>query len=81
VTLYGYLIHRTDEDTDDDRRTMSKGARTSDQAPAELAAELLAENRTAHSYYTGPRRCWVWEHTADEPLPWTAPEGAAAYDG
>ncbi|MFI7009990.1 hypothetical protein [Streptomyces sp. NPDC050145] len=81
MTLYGYLIHRTDEDTDDDRRTMSRGTRTSDQSPAELADELLATNRAQHSYYTGPRRCWVWELTDGTFLPRTAPEDAVAYDG
>lgn len=76
-----YLIHRTDEDTADDRRPMSSGIRTTDQTPADLAAELLAENRVAHSYYTGPRRCWVWPHVDDTPIPWTAPAGATPHDG
>lgn len=77
---YGYLIHRTDDDTEDNRRTMSRGVRTTDQTPAELADELLADNRVAHSYYPGPRRCWVWELT-DDFLSKTAPDGAEPYDG
>jgi hypothetical protein len=80
MTQYAYLIHRTDEGKPDDRRTLSRGSLTSDQNPADLAAELLAENRAGHSYYTGPRRCWVWLDDG-QPVGGTAPDGAQSYDG
>jgi hypothetical protein len=82
VQRYAYLIHRTDEGTDDDPdRTLSRGMRTTGQSPADVAAELLADNRVAHSYYDGPRRCWVWPHIDGEPVSRTAPSNATPYDG
>ncbi|MER7814067.1 hypothetical protein [Streptomyces sp. NPDC096153] len=73
---YAYRIHRTDN-----ARTLSSGVQQTEQTPTELTAALLDRNRAEHSYYDGPRRCWVWEHAADAPLPRTPPADAESYDG
>ncbi|MEU9498230.1 hypothetical protein [Streptomyces sp. NPDC048196] len=80
---YAYLIARTDPDTDDDRRVMSRGTQTlsDDQDPAAFAATRLAQNRVEHSYYTGPRRISYWPHEFGAPLPRTAPAEAEHIDG
>jgi hypothetical protein len=78
-----YLITRTDDDTDEDRRVMSLGTQTliDDQDPAAFAADRLAQNRVEHSHYTGPRRIAYWPHEPGTPLPRTAPAGAQHIDG
>lgn len=79
---YAYLITRTDDDRDEDRRVMSRGTQTLDgQAPAAFAVERLAQNRAEHSYYTGPRRIAYWPHEFGAPLPRTAPANAQHIDG
>lgn len=80
---YAYLITRTDDDTDEDRRVMSLGTQQlgDGQDPAAFAAARLAQNRVEHSYYGGPRRISYWPHALGEPLPRTAPAGAQHIDG
>jgi hypothetical protein len=72
-TRYAYLITRING------RVMSRGTLVGDD-PAALAAELLARNQCEHSYYTGPRRCSIWPHPAEEPVPDTPPAGAQQFD-
>ncbi|MEU5838793.1 hypothetical protein ABZ820_34730 [Streptomyces diacarni] len=78
---YAYLIKRTDPGTDPDRRVLSRGTRISKHTPDQVAARLLARNRAEHSYYTGPRRCWIWEHHGDSLVLDPAPSDAQPYDG
>ncbi|WP_327703623.1 hypothetical protein OG530_19225 [Streptomyces decoyicus] len=80
---YAYLIFRTDDDSEEDRRVMSSGTQTlaDGQAPADFAAARLAQNRIHHSYYTGPRRISYWPHEPGTPLPRTAPATAQHIDG
>lgn len=79
---YAYLIERTDDETEPDRRTLSRGSRTPQPGWDEraLADELVSENRVAHSYYTGPLRCSLWAHEAGEPIPATAPDDATRFE-
>lgn len=74
---FTYLIQRTDTG-----RRMSTGVTTTGSTTAQLAAELVAQNRAEHSYYTGPRRCWVWPHDPLRALAHLehAPDGAEQYD-
>ncbi|MGA5635057.1 hypothetical protein [Streptomyces lydicamycinicus] len=80
---YAYLITRTDDDTDEDRRVMSRGTQTlaDDQDPREFATARLEQNCVEHSYYTGPRRIAYWPHQNDRPIPRTAPANAQHLDG
>jgi sugar/nucleoside kinase (ribokinase family) len=80
---YAYLIQRTDPGRDDDRRVMSRGTLPldDDADTAAAARALLAENRAAHSYYDGPRRCWVWPIGYDETVPRVPPAGVTPVDG
>jgi hypothetical protein len=82
-TRHAYLIHRTDPGRDDERRVMSLGTLSLDDGASatDAARELLAENRAAHSYYDGPRRCWVWPIGDDESVPRTPPAGVEPVDG
>lgn len=72
-TRYAYLITRLRG------RVMSRGTTEADD-PSALAAELLALNRIKHSYYSGPRRCSIWPHPGDEPVPDNAPADAEHFD-
>ncbi|WP_328721751.1 hypothetical protein OHT52_21170 [Streptomyces sp. NBC_00247] len=71
-----YLIHNAETG-----RRLSIGTTDTDQPPADLAADLVQRNRTEHSYYTGPRTCWIWA-PADESLAHleTAPAAAQRFD-
>lgn len=83
LTQYAFLILRTDDGVADDRRVMTRGSYVppAEQTSKEFADELLRENRIAHNYYTGPRRCSIWPVEDDEPIPWVAPEHALHVDG
>lgn len=73
---YAYMITRIGG------RAMSRGTLVvADDDTGRLAADLLAENRVGHSYYSGPRRCSIWPHPADEPFPDAPPETAEHFDG
>ncbi|MFF3190536.1 hypothetical protein [Streptomyces misionensis] len=84
-TRYAYLIHRTDPDPDrdDDRRVMSRGTMRLDDGAdlGEVARELLAENRSLHSFYGGSRRCWLWPLPDGETVPRIPPAGVEPVDG
>ncbi|MFF4246236.1 hypothetical protein ACFYY2_17460 [Streptomyces sp. NPDC001822] len=76
---FAYLIQSADNG-----RRMSSGVISVDPPPslAELAAELVQRNRAEHSYYTGPRTCWVWAHDGQQSLTRleTGPDGAERFD-
>lgn len=73
---FAFLIHNAETG-----RRLSTGTTDTDQTPADLAADLVQRNRTEHSYYTGPRTCWLWPHN-DESLTRleTAPTGAQHFN-
>ncbi|MEV8418182.1 hypothetical protein AB0P45_31975 [Streptomyces niveus] len=77
MARYTYLIQRVDTG-----RRMSTGVITTSATTTELAVELVAQNRAEHSYYTGPRCCWVWPHDPEQALAHLeqAPDGAEQYD-
>lgn len=76
---FAYLIQRADT-----KDRMSTGVITAGPDPdtATLAADLVQRNRTDHSYYPGPRTCWIWPHDGQQSLTRleSAPAGADRYD-
>ncbi|MFI6700302.1 hypothetical protein ACIBJC_15215 [Streptomyces sp. NPDC050509] len=78
---YTYLIQRADTG-----RRMSTGVVTASSSPypttAQLAADLVAQNRIEHSYYAGGRTCWIWPYDSEQALAHmdTAPAEAERYD-
>ncbi|MEV0884734.1 hypothetical protein AB0J03_12960 [Streptomyces microflavus] len=76
---FAYLIQGADNG-----RRMSSGIITAGPDPdtADLAAHLVQDNRAGHSYYTGPRTCWIWLHDGQQSLNRleTAPDEAERFD-